>query len=138
MKKFLILIILASFLLTACGSSQPANILTGFWDVISYGTASNQTPTMPNLNRALIFEADGKFSGNMGCNSFSGTYTIAGSQVTIEKTTSTQLACVPDIIMQQETATLKILSGTLEFKVEGRKLTFTGENGVLQLQVSGN
>ena len=138
MKKFLLLIILASFLLTACGSSQPGNILTGFWDVISYGTASNQTPTMPNLNRALIFEADGKFSGNMGCNSFSGNYTITGDTVTIEKTTSTQLACVPDIIMQQEIETLKILTGTLDFKVEGRKLTFTGENGVLHLQVGGN
>lgn len=138
MKKNFILILISVLMLTACASQPPATPVTGTWLLVSYGPASDQLSTLPDLNRSLIFDADGKINGNVGCNSFAGTYTLQGDQISFQQGVSTQLACVPDIIMQQEAFTLKILSNNPKFKVDGHSLTLWTDEGTLILELDGN
>ncbi len=137
MKKVLFVIFVAGLILAAC-ATQPSTPVTGTWDVISYGPASNPTPTLPDLNRSVIFDGDGTINGNVGCNSFKGTYTIEGTKITFQPMVSTMLACPPDSIMQQEQAILKILNGSADFKVEGRYLTISKNDETLVMEFNGN
>ena len=138
LKKLILFIVVFGLFITACGSSLPNTPVTGTWDIVSYGSASAPTPALPDLSRSIIFGADGKFSGNVGCNSFSGTYTIVDNNITIQQTSSTMLACPPDALMQQEEATLRILSNGAQFKLEGRFLTFTNNGETLLMEAGGN
>ena len=137
MKRVLFLIFMTGLILTAC-ATKPSTPVTGTWDVISYGPASNPTPTLPDLNRNLIFDGDGTINGNVGCNSFKGTYAIEGTKITFQPMVSTMLNCPPDLIMKQEQAILKILSGSADFKVEGRYLTITNNDETLVMEFSRN
>lgn len=134
MKKTLFAILAAGLFLTAC-STQPGTPVTGTWQVVSYGSAANPTPALPDLNRSVIFDKEGEMTGNVGCNSFRGPYTIEGTKITFEPVTSTKLNCPPDVIMKQEQAILRILSGSVDFKIDHRYLTITNGDEVLVLEV---
>lgn len=137
MKRVLFVIFAAGLILAAC-ATQPSTPVTGTWDVVSYGPASNPTPALPDLNRNVIFDGDGIINGNVGCNSFKGTYAIEDTKITFQPMVSTMLNCPPDLIMQQEQAILKILSGSADFKIEGRYLTITNNDEILMMEFSGN
>ena len=134
MKRVLFVILMAGLILAACASAQPTTPITGTWDIISYGPTSNPTPTLLDISRSIIFSADGKFSGNVGCNSFSGTYTLTDGKITFQQTASTKLACTPDAIMQQEQATLRVLNGSVDLKIEGRHLTITNNEETITME----
>ncbi len=138
MKKNFVVMILCAFLLAACASEQSANPIIGTWLLVSYGPASEQSPVLPDLNRSLIIDAEGKINGNVGCNSFVGSYSIDESKISFEPEVSTQLACVPEIIMKQEEFTLLVLNNTPEFKIEGRFLTLWTDDGMLVFESDGN
>ena len=137
MKRVLFVIFVTGLILAAC-ASQPTTPVTGTWDVVSYGSASNPTPALSDLNRNVIFEGDGIINGNVGCNSFKGTYVIENTKITFQPMVSTMLNCPPDLIMKQEQAILKILSGSADFKVEGRYLTITNNDETLLMEFSAN
>jgi heat shock protein HslJ len=137
MKRVLFVIFVAGLILAAC-ATQPGTPVTGTWNIVSYGLASNPTPALPDLDRSVIFDGDGKISGNVGCNSFSGTYAVDGTKITFQPMVSTMLACTPDLIMKQEQATLRILSGSADFKIEGRYLTITNNSETLVMEAGGN
>jgi heat shock protein HslJ len=130
-------IIMVGLILAACANAQPDTPVTGTWNIVSYGPTSSPVPALPDLSRSIIFSADGKISGNVGCNSFSGTYTLAEGKITFQQTASTELACTPDTIMKQEQATLRMLSGSVDFKVDGHTLTFINNGETLVLE-AGN
>jgi heat shock protein HslJ len=138
MKRVLFVISVFGLIFAACATVQPGTPVTGTWDIVSYGPASNPTPTLPDLDRSIIFNGDGKISGNVGCNSFSGTYVIEGGMIIFQPMVSTKLTCTPDSIMKQEQATLRILSGSADFKVEGGHLTLTNNGEMLVMEVGGN
>ncbi|MCJ7724969.1 MAG: META domain-containing protein [Acidimicrobiia bacterium] len=78
---------------------------------------------------------DGTFSGNAGCNGYSGsmaldvvTETGAGASITMGPTVSTLMACEPDV-MDQETAFHMILSDATTMVVDGGFLTIATDDG---------
>ncbi len=119
----LILIVIAGSMLAACSGSASTS-LVGDWKLISYGS----TPALPDTETSLVFDAQNKVSGNVGCNSFSGDYTVDGDKVTFSAITSTLMACA-DPIMEQESAVLKSLVDTATFNISGNTLTITSANG---------
>ncbi len=137
MKKLLFVIFAIGLFLAAC-SNQPNTPVTGTWNVVSYGSASNPKTALPDLNRSLIFDKKGNFSGNVGCNSFSGTYTIDGTKIAFQPKVSTKLTCPPDVIMKQEQAILDVLNGSADFKIDDRYLTITNNDEVVMMEVGGN
>src|SRR5512139_1084743 len=118
MKKILFAVLVSGLIFTAC-ATQPKTPVTGTWLVVSYGQESSQTPALPDLNRSIIFDGDGTINGNVGCNSFRGTYEIDGMKIIFQSIDAMKLNCPPAVIMEQERAILQILNGSADFKVEG-------------------
>jgi heat shock protein HslJ len=133
MKKILFAVFTAGLILAAC-AAKPTTPVSGTWLVVSYGQGPDQTPTLPDLNRSLIFDGDGTINGNVGCNSFKGTYTIDDTKITFQPMEVMKLNCPPEAIMKQEQAILQILSDSADFKIDGRYLTITNKDAVLIME----
>jgi heat shock protein HslJ len=133
MKKILFNILVFGLTLAAC-AAKPTTPVTGTWLVVSYGQGPDQTPALPDLNRAIIFDGDGTINGNVGCNSFKGTYTVEDVKINFQSIEAMKLNCPPDMIMEQEKAILQILSGSADFKIDGRYLTITNGDQMLVME----
>jgi heat shock protein HslJ len=73
--------------------------------------------------------ADGTMAGESGCNSYTTTYKVDGSSLTIgPNIASTQKAC-DDAPMAVEAAYLAALPKVKEYSIEGTTLTLSGEDG---------
>jgi heat shock protein HslJ len=85
----------------------------------------------------LDFGADGTVSGNVGCNSFTGSYTIDGSSLSVSALASTTRACEPDVgaLEQQYTAALE---ATTEFELRGSTLTLRDDAGAMQVTLTAS
>jgi len=122
-KKFMIfsaLVTLFTMLMTACAPAATFDLHGTTWMLVSYG--STATPVVKNTDAALTFAKDGKVSGNVGCNSISGEYSLVGDQITFGPLASTLMAC-SDELMRQEGAVFNVLTGSVKFKAEAGILT---------------
>ena len=69
--------------------AQQAPLAGSEWRVVSIGGEA-----VPEGVEALVqFGADGKLSGNGGCNQFTGTYVAEGAALTIGQVAATRRAC---------------------------------------------
>ena len=127
MKRLVLGIVMLLMVLSAC-SSATSGLTNITWKLVSYGPADKPTPAVPGVETSLVFEDNGKVSGTMGCNQFGGDYKAKGDQITFGPLAATLMAC-PEPIMNQESAALGILSGTVTYKADGSSLTITGADG---------
>jgi heat shock protein HslJ len=83
----------------------------------------------------LEFGPDGTVSGNVGCNSFTGSYSTDGSSLSVSALASTTRACEPDLgaLEQQYTAALEAAT---EFELRGSTLTLRDDAGAMQVTAS--
>lgn len=119
----LLLIILAVALLpvlSACGAPNVPNNIESLggtsWQLVSYGPTSAQQPAAPGVETSLVFGADGKVSGTLGCNGLSGDYTVSDQNVTFGALIVTKMACEEPQMTQENTA-LQVLTGTASFVI---------------------
>jgi heat shock protein HslJ len=130
MHLVLLLPVIAGLLLAACSSGTGTPKLSGTsWKLVSYGPANAQIPAADGIETSINFAADGQVSGNMGCNGFGGEYEQAGTRLTFGPIMSTMMAC-PEPQMSQETTSLSILIGTVDFQLDGDMLKIDGAGGV--------
>ncbi len=125
MKKNLIILFLATILLTACAGANPLANTT--WELVSYGAADSQTPAIPDIAATISFGADGEISGNVGCNGFGGDAKISGNKIVVGSMMATEMYCEES--MEQETTVLMLLAGELPFEIDGDTLTIFSEDG---------
>lgn len=119
------LIFAAGLFQAACSPKETAANLTGkTWKLVSY----SGKPAITGVDTSLVFGEDGNVNGNVGCNSFSGNYEAAGSEISFDQMLTTMMAC-EDTIMEQESGVLSALNGTLTFKVDGNTLTLFAADG---------
>ena len=83
----------------------------------------------PRSNATLVFAANDKLSGSTGCNSFAGTYTASGSQLTIALGPMTQKACTDPALIAQESAVTRQLPMVTAYTMGGGVLRMTGAGG---------
>lgn len=122
----LVLLILIMLIFNACSNTGVS--LTGEWELVSYGDASNPTPALLDTETSINFGTDGQFGGTVGCNTFGGEYTVNDDQVTFSGIFSTLMFC--EETSNQESEVLAILSDkTLSFSSSGDQLTLTSEDG---------
>ena len=131
MKKSLLLWItlfaFAGLILTACSSGDTAS-LAGEWKLVSYGDTLNPTPVVPNVDTSINFDSNGKFLGNVGCNSFGSDYKVSGDQITFGSIASTLMFC--EETSSQESAILSILSDrVVKYQINGELLKITSADG---------
>jgi heat shock protein HslJ len=75
---------------------------------------------------SLVFGEGGKLSGSTGCNSFSGSYRVAGSNLAIALGAMTLKACPSSALTAQEAAITKQLPLVRTHRVSGSVLTLLG------------
>ena len=120
MKKFVIGL-LTILVLTACSGGASAPI-QGEWKLVSYGSASSQTPAAPDVDTSLEFK-DGQLSGSVGCNHFGGEYKVAGDSITFGPVMATEMFC--EAVAEQEAGTFVVLQDKTTFVLDGNTLTIT-------------
>jgi heat shock protein HslJ len=133
----------ATALVAACGSNAPSaapsstpgpDRLDGTaWTLVSIDDQSVAAPA-PDAVPTLAF-AEGMASGNAGCNTFTGSYTVDGPSLTFGPLASTKKACAP-AVGDLETAYLAALQGVTAWAVPadapmGTQLTLTGSGAKL-------
>lgn len=91
---------------------------------------------LPGTTITLAFDDSGAVSGNSGCNSYSGGYTVSGSSLSIGPLISTQMACEPDV-MDQEQLYLNALQGAASFDLPGGQLVIFDAGGQEILRYNG-
>ena len=132
MKKtplfFMILSTAFALALSACAANGTSLIGTS-WKLASYGPKTAQKPAAANIDTNLTIGADNKLSGNMGCNSMGGEYTVSGQTITFKNVYATEMAC-PEPQMLQEGAAFQVLQGSATFSVDGDTLTVTSSDGL--------
>jgi heat shock protein HslJ len=83
---------------------------------------------------ATALFANGKISGNAGCNHFAASYEIKGNQIKIGRTMTTRKHCAePDGIMAQEQHYLQALARAHTYSLKPDGLELRDENGSLQV-----
>lgn len=115
--------------LSACAANG-ASLAGTTWKLASYGPKVAQTAAASDVDTSLVIGTDGKLSGNMGCNSMGGEFTVSGDSITFKNVYATEMYCEPESRMLQEGAALKVLQGTATYKVDGDVLTVTSSDGL--------
>ncbi|MFN8623662.1 MAG: META domain-containing protein [Chloroflexota bacterium] len=74
------------------------------------------------------FAEDGSLTGSAGCNTFSGTYTLSGSSLTVGPLAATRKAC-EQAVMDDENLFLDLLQNATTWAIDGGSLTITAADG---------
>ncbi|MFC2030667.1 META domain-containing protein [Chloroflexota bacterium] len=85
---------------------------------------------VPGTSLSMAFGADGTVNGSAGCNSYSATYLVDGSQLTITPPTATSSMCAePAGIMEQEATFLSTLASAGSFVLNTTQLQILNDSG---------
>ncbi len=129
-KKWLVISLCVGMtILAACTSSgsQQGGDLTGkVWAL----TELMGKPPVAGTGISAEFTADGKVAGSAGCNRYSGTYTISGSNITFSSPMAMTMMMCEQAVMDQESAYMQALGEAKTFAIQGDQLTLTGGDGV--------
>jgi heat shock protein HslJ len=131
MKKYLLFLLFASLLLSACAAGETS--LVGTWILTAYGPQGATTPVASGSQAWVTFDKNGSLSGTSGCNSFGGNYKVEGDQVTFSNLASTLMACA-DPLMTQEGTVFKVMNGTATYRIDGDILTIENAGMVLEFK----
>jgi heat shock protein HslJ len=102
------------------------------WQVTGVNTGSAIESTTLTEQLSLAFGASDQVSGNGGCNSFSGTYTVDGDQLTFGPLASTEMACADDV-MALEQSYFAALEKVTSFRRTGTTLDLLDASGATQV-----
>lgn len=95
------------------------------WALQSYGP----TPTPAAAPATLAFQPLGALEGTTGCNTFSGSYTVDGSRLSLTLGPMTLIGCTDPAVGAQEQAITLGLPGVTGFRIEGDQLVLTDDQG---------
>ena len=117
-------------------SAAAANPLEGQWDVTGFNNGK-QAVTSPIVGTALtaVFTAN-SVSGDAGCNTYSGPYTINGSSLKIGPLASTMRACADQATSDQEAQFLAALQNSTTFSQTGAVMTLRAADGATQVTLA--
>ena len=118
-------------LTVACSqnSNQAASdILNTSWTLVEVDGASVDTAAT-NRTPTLTLDADGRASGNAGCNQFGGEYELTGSALRFGALAMTRMACPGR--MEVETAYAEALDAAREWRIRDGMLELLADDRVL-------
>jgi heat shock protein HslJ len=117
---------------------QPQDLVGSAWEVIGYNNGKQAViSVLTGTTLTIKFDKDGNVSGNAGCNTFSGAYTLTGNQIKIGPLASTLMACSdPAGIMDQESQFLTALQSAATYQIEGMVLELRNSDGALAVDAS--
>lgn len=118
--------------------SQSQDLAGTSWEVIGYNNGKQAvTSALAGTTLTADFGRDGTLSGNSGCNTYNGPYTVDGNQITIGPLSSTMMACSdPAGVMEQEAQYLAALGTAATYQIEGTVLELRTKDGALAVDYS--
>jgi heat shock protein HslJ len=130
---WLIATLAAALLLAACGSGGSQNLAGTSWRLVE----ANGQLAPAGVEATITFEEGGQVSGSGGCNSYGGTYSVDGNNVTFSQIISTMMACQDEGVMALESTFLDALNAGGTFDVQGNTLTIDAANSTTLNFTSG-
>jgi len=119
--------------------AEPQNPLAGTrWQVTGLADtrAGTINPVLPDSTLTMSFSRDGRLNGSSGCNSYSTTYLLNGSQLIVTRPTGTNMLCsTPEGVMEQEAVFLALLPSVGSHSIEGTKLTLKNATGQVVMEL---
>jgi heat shock protein HslJ len=140
MRRYVLLaatgLLLFSVVLSGCGTKGGSGgKFEGIrWMLESYSSGGGME-TVPQASTADVLFERGKVSGNSGVNTFSGSYQVSGSSLTVSKLASTMMAG-PQDLMKLEQAYLADLQKVASYTAGATDLTLYDRDGKLLLTYS--
>ena len=139
-KKILLLPFLAGLMIliplivaTGCTGTSPGSSgqpLTGTeWTLTDYVSGGKSLQTLDGTRITMIFGDGGQITGTAGCNHYFASYEMKGTAITIGQAGSTEMACMADGVMEQESAYLMLLSKAASVTTGNDRLTFADATG---------
>lgn len=111
--------------------SEGKDALAGGWNATSIYTGNAIESTVASSALTLEF-ADGRASGNTGCNTFSGDFTTAGAdRIKIGPLATTRRACIDPAVSTQEQQYTAALELAETYQVTGDQLTLFRPGGTI-------
>ncbi len=97
------IVAVASLLVAACDTpgsdmSSATALQGGEWTIEDIGGQG----VIDNSPASLLFEADGRLSGNSSCNRLIASYSVNGDKLTISPAGTTMMACPPALMDQEQ------------------------------------
>lgn len=132
-SRYLLIISILTILiiaLTACAAGS--NNLSGTQWRLTELNGSVPLETAEPI--ALNFTSADQAGGNSGCNSYSGSYRIAGSNVSFGALVSTERACLDQGMMTQEAALYQALSAVTAYELRNDQLILMDSTGTVTLR----
>jgi heat shock protein HslJ len=110
-----------------------ANPLEGEWNVTGYNNGKEAVVSpLAGTTLTALFTPDGKVSGNSGCNTYNGSYTLEGTALTVGPLATTMMAC-DQPIMDQEAQFLTALQVPASVETSGGMVTLRDASGATQV-----
>ena len=99
------------------------------WQVTGYYIGRAVASPLVGTNLTMRFSGQ-QISGSAGCNTFNGSYTVSGSNITIRDLSQGMSFCdTPPGVMQQEADFMNALRATSSFQFDGAQLTLRRSDG---------
>jgi len=128
---------MAALTLAACGGSSgapSASALQHRWVLTSFSTGGPDRQASADRPAEMTLAAGGRLSGDTGCNSFGGSWSLTGDTLRLGEVAMTLRACVDDdAATAQEDAIARVLSATKTATVDGDRLTIRATDGTTTL-----
>jgi heat shock protein HslJ len=110
-----------------------ANPLLGEWNVTSYNNGKEATVgPIAGTELTATFTPDGKVAGSSGCNTYTGSYELEGTALTVGPLATTMMACEQEI-MDQETQFLAAFQTPTTVETSGTTVTLRDADGAAQV-----
>jgi len=111
---------------------KPAPLVGSLWQLSSIVEESGSVASLlAGTEITATFDEQGTLAGSAGCNNYTTSYQVSGSQMTITgPVASTMMMCVdPRGIMDQEGKYLAALESVASYAIEARQLTLFNAQG---------
>jgi heat shock protein HslJ len=108
------------------------------WRLSSFESSGSSTPVIQGTTIVLKLGADGRVSGNSGCNNYAGDYHLEGDSVSFSRLVSTRRACLNQGANQQETRYLSALESAGRFQLRDDQLIINYGDGKNSLNFVNN
>ena len=121
MKKLFLFSLIAAIFAGCCAqksTTESANLLFNKeWQLVKINGKDVKT-----TKAFIVFSANRRVSGNLGCNNFSGTYETNGKSLKLSQLISTRIMCIDSISMKIEDGFTAALNNIDNFQIKGGEL----------------
>lgn len=118
----------------ACLGSDFADSVEGSWRLTTGTVDGEDIPIIEDHPITLTFEGD-QVSGTAACNGYGATYELDGSTIIVSDLAMTEMACVPEEIMQAESMFATALTRVDAVSLDG-ELTLSGDGVALVFEAT--